>query len=406
MKLFDDVVRNDVTDRRPLESKYTFLNRCARPECENIRTLLEDWFRDYPAFSQASLRGDFRSRNQQHDGAFFELYCHSLLRHQEFAVIVQHVVDELVGKPIDFLVQSDNISRFFLEATVARNPDRTEANQRKVEPLREALNALDSPYFRVSLEIERESSQNLSLPAICRGLSAWLQTLKYDDIAAHWKACAYDDLPTWSWEQDGWSILFTPIPKPREDQGTPGEMISYQLSEVHWTSLQNSLHRTLEFKAKRYGILKLPYVIAVNVLAADSLGSDMGDVLFGKSIVVVDTQSGKSSWTRSPLVSGRPAGENGLWLGRSDPGPQARNRQVSAVLLINGLMPWSVAQQPPLLWHNPWAENPLSIDMWQGPQMIYNAEVSPPQLEKREGKKIWEILALNPNWPNPLLIAE
>jgi hypothetical protein len=64
MKLFDDVVRNDVTDRRPLESHYAFLNRCASPECENTRALLEDWFHHYPASSQASLRGDFRSRNQ------------------------------------------------------------------------------------------------------------------------------------------------------------------------------------------------------------------------------------------------------------------------------------------------------------------------------------------------------
>ena len=79
--------------------------------------------------------------------------------------------------------------------------------------------------------------------------------------------------------------------------------------------------------------------------------------------------------------------ENGFWRTRK----RARNRQVSAVLLIEELMPWSVARKTPMLWHNPWAERPLDPNIWQGPQMIPNMDVPEPYMQERFGKKGHEI---------------
>ena len=83
--------------------------------------------------------------------------------------------------------------------------------------------------------------------------------------------------------------------------------------------------------------------------------------------------------------------ENGLWFARSGP----RNRQVSAVLLVDELMPWAIAHKTPVLWHNPWAQKPLVLNLWQGPQMLPNMNSLPPRMQYRDGKQVYEIFHYN-----------
>jgi hypothetical protein len=120
MNLFDDAGRNYTGYRAPQESNFAFLNRSALPKFERTRTLLENWFHDYPSAHQVALGTGFRSNEDtQHWGAFFELYCHTLLRQLGFTASVQVIVDVAVNRPIDFLVQKDNTPLFYLESTVA-----------------------------------------------------------------------------------------------------------------------------------------------------------------------------------------------------------------------------------------------------------------------------------------------
>ena len=133
-----------------------------------------------------------------------------------------------------------------------------------------------------------------------------------------------------------------------------------------------------------------------NPLAIDSLGCDIGEVLFGKEVALFDTQSEEVTLTRSPLLPNRPRIENGLWFARRGP----RNQQVSAVLLVDELMPWAIAHKTPILWHNPWAEKPLDHELWQGPQMKPDMSASPPQMRYREGKEAFEIFHLHLDWPD------
>lgn len=175
-----------------------------------------------------------------------------------------------------------------------------------------------------------------------------------------------------------------------------GQTVLYHFWDARGVEAQNSLKDALEEKADRYGELHLPYVIAVDALAIDSFGRDVGEVLFGKEVVLIDTQTEKVTLTRSPLLPNRHRSENGLWFARSGP----RNRQVSAVLLVDELMPWAITHKTPVLWHNPWAEKPLDHDLWQGPQMIPDMSASPPQMRYREGKEAYEIFHLHPDWPD------
>ncbi len=392
MKLFDDSERTYEGLKEPRESIYQFLNRSALPEYEETRNLLESWFQDYPAPYELNLSKEFRSKpDKQHLGAFFELYCYTLLRAQKFDVKPQQVVDEMKGNPVDFLIKSADAPLFYLEATVAADSDKASISQKILWQLQDALSTINEPDFLLEINIEHESTHNLPIKAMRSDIQGWLRKLNANEIIEQ-RTAGRSNLPYCHYEHDGWKIVFYAIPHPLDSRGQGNKTVVYQLSDAWKVEAESSLRDALETKAKKYGRFKLPFVIAVDVLATDSFGTDMGEILFGKEVILFDRQSEDVTLTRSPLLSDRPSEENGFWRARK----RARNQQVSAVLLVEELMPWSIAHKTPVLWHNPWAERPLDPNIWEGPQMIPNTDISEPYMQERAGKRGHEIFHLQP----------
>ena len=150
-------------------------------------------------------------------------------------------MDTAVNKPIDFLLERNNISLFYLEATVATDSNVVLANQRKVWELIDVLNELNEPNFQVSLEIESESSQNFPSSRIRLELHTWLQALDPDEVFEQRKVLEHDEHPHYNWESNGWKIRFFAIPRPPDVRGTPGETDCYQLYGARWEEAQNSV---------------------------------------------------------------------------------------------------------------------------------------------------------------------
>lgn len=391
MQIFDDCVRTYEGFKEPRESMYQFLNRSARPEYEETRNLLEKWFQDYPEPNKPNLSKEIRSKpDKQHLGAFFELYCYTLLHAQGFDVKPHQVVDKMKGNPVDFLVKFADTPLFYVEATVAADSDKASISQKILWQLQDALSDIDVPNFLIEINVERESTHNLPVKKMRSDLQNWLQKLDANEIIGKSAALGHNDLPYCYYEHDGWKIIFYAIPRPLDSQGLANGMVAYQFSGTRKVEAVNSLRDALETKAKKYGNYELPYVIAVDVLATDSFGTNIGEILFGKEVILFDSLLEDFSLTRSPLLPDRPSEENGFWRARK----RARNQQVSALLLIEELMPWSVARKTPVLWHNPWAERPLDPNIWQGPQMIPNMDAPKPYMQERVGKKGHEIFHL------------
>lgn len=390
MKLFNDGVRTYEGYREPQESIYAFLNRSARQEYAATRDLLERWFQDYPSAYHLDLCKRICSKlDRDHLGAFFELYGDALLRHQEFVSKPQQVVDKMKGNPIDFLVQSTDTPLFYLEATVAMDVETAPVSQRILMELWQRLDTLQEPNFRIKLYVEQESTRKLPVKHICSDIHDWLQKLDPDEISKSSTTLTDDKWPYYA--LDGWKIMFIAIPKPPVSRGKPGRTVLALSSPAQWRKQQNALRISLEDKKDKYGIFDLPYVIAVNVLAIDSLGCDVDEVFFGQEVALIERQTREITMTRSPLLSDRPFRENGFWLARSGP----RNRQVSAVLLVDELLPWSIASKTPVLWHNPYAEKPLDPNLWQGPQMKIDMSESEPYWQARIGKEAQDIFHLH-----------
>jgi hypothetical protein len=373
VQLFEEFQRNDMEYRKPNERIYSFLNRSGHSEYEQTRRVLESWFGDIPEAYQKALRTSFCAGDRQHLGAFFEIYCHALLKKQGFLVDLQQVVDQTYGNPIDFLVRAEDLPLFYLEATVASDSDKSFTSHEQVNQLWKALNDLKGSSFQIILEIHHEAS-HLPFRKICNEIHQWLSTLDPNEASRTKDLLGPDSRPRCSWKQDGWHIDFIAIPRPLEERNQEDETVLYTFSSHgKWSETQNSLSRKLDEKAKKYGTLQLPYIIAVDVLALDSMGRDLNEVFFGQDLMLIDPDSGAMTQTRSTFHPGRPSRENGFWIGQ---GGRLRNQQVSAVLLVDELMPWSFARKTPLLWHNPWAEKPLNFDIWPGPQMLLNEEKS------------------------------
>lgn len=402
MRLFDDITPTYKGFQKRRGSFYDFINRSIRTDYEAARHLLETWFQDYGTDREQNRKLDhdrkklgekFRAgEDNNHLSAFFELYAHALLKHQGFLVYPEHVVGQSARGPIDFLVRPPDNLPFYLEAVIAMDSEAEIKSERQLEELRQSLSKINNPNFLIDFKWKRKSEEQLPTAQMRSDLQKWLQGL---DPGEH--STGEKKPEPASYDLNGWQILFFAIPRSR--QGKLKHPVIGQPLRAQWAPIENQLRKKLEEKAEKakkgeYGNLEYPYVIAVNILALDSLGCDLDEVFFGKEVVLFNKKTEKVTITRSPLLLDRPYGENGFWLARR----RWRNTHVSAVLLVNGLWPLSIAHESPILWHNPRAANPLNPDIWQGPQKILDPKTS--RWNFREGMNAWEILCLPQAWPN------
>ena len=154
-------------------------------------------------------------------------------------------------------------------------------------------------------------------------------------------------------------MIFRPIAKKPEARGRR----SIRPIGMWRTNWQLFDHRTplliaLEDKARRYGQLGLPYLIAINAMETiDEI--DVMETLFGRERwhIPVDAPEVEPAMSREP---------NGLWT--NDVGP--KNTGVSGVLLFKRLTPWFICHFPPRLYHNPWPAHPYTGVLTQLPQAV------------------------------------
>ncbi len=378
-------ISSESSPRKLSESEYAFLDRSTLPEHEQARNLLEQWFHDYTSdCEKQDYRTDCRKsfcaafqarRDRQHQAAFFELYCYTLLRRHHFTIEIEPHVETSSHRP-DFFARLAGIPVCFLEATLAVESDPDAGKEVNLRQIREMIHALPSPDFWIGFHVHEAPLNSPSIATMRSKLQKWLQIHSQLELRLN---------------VDGWDITFSLLPKSRATLES-GTSSSY---EPQWVDPRSAVLKPLKDKAKNYKDgLGYPYVIALNALAMKAMCADMEEVFFGKELVELDRQTGQVRLIRAPFAQGRSKDEDGLWFGRSG----VRNRQVSAVLLVDALWPLAIARRTPILWHNPWAQHPLRPDIWQGPQNLFDLKTACRQ--DLTGKQGWELLQLHPNWPN------
>jgi hypothetical protein len=346
MPLFDDRERTDRSPSPISEDQSAFLSRSDRADAVNIRAELERWFDRYPAAEQSDLRSKFRDP-RNHLSAWWELYLHELFIRLEFQVEVHPELSDVTTRP-DFKMTGP-VGVFLLEAATTEagiaEPGRDGTREGWII---DALNAAPHPDFFISLRFVAVGQQRPRNSEVTRPVTAWLDGLDADQILAT------NQLPERDFTFRGWTIHSRAIPKSSASRGVhEGDpLIGMGPSASGQVNDRERMLGKLRDKSGKYGNPELPIVVAVNLRSTFGLEDEVEQALFGSIAVRVPIGAGPSA---ADLIRQ----QDGFWF--RDGRPLAT--RVSAVLAGPALGPWTVGRDWPRLWLNPWAAQPLDVDL-------------------------------------------
>jgi hypothetical protein len=266
---------------------------------------------------------------------------------------------------------------FYLEVTVSADGLFDAGAQKRLGELYDGLNErLSSPSFLIGVEVDEVGPTSPPLRRIQAFLESNLQTLdpkSFNDAEAQW-----------TWSDSGWKIDFWGFPKTKDQHAETDVRPLGQILQGGEIAPERPLLKALKRKAGHYGEPDLPFIIAVNATDDFTDYSDVEDALLGRKEAVMDLG------TRAIRFQ-RPRKAQALWV---NPAGQHSNRRVSGVFVAFHVRTGTRLQsnEPPALYHNPWANKPLSPDLWQGLQEF----IDPDGLEvtARPGKDLLDVLGV------------
>jgi hypothetical protein len=377
VKLFDDKPRDHLAPKENGEHPFDYSDRSGRPEAAKVREFLEKAFSYYPPDRQAELVA--RLRSEGYRSGSFELILHELLRRRDLPLQIEAPKTGTAKRP-DFLVGTGADS-FYLEAILAteESPEHV-AERKRFGVLVDVVNRMQSDNFFVGFEVESWGAGQPSAKAITSYLTFKLGGLDADDDSV-WNSPEGFESPVWVWEDQGWRIVFRPMPKKVEARGRPGRRaVGMILDGLRAMSTDEAIRDAVAKKATKYGPMDRPYVVAVNVLTWPLDEIDCIEALFGTFDSVESVPGRSDRFLRKP---------NGVL--RPD-----KNTRVSAVAFFEDVEPWTAAKRDAVVVHNRFAERPLPF----GRLGIPDARQAGDELQREGGKPLGELLGLPLDWPS------
>jgi hypothetical protein len=357
-RVFDQLERSDGSPAGHAESNAEFLNRVHTPYWEAVRTLIEEWFGRLCADAQADVRARLRSRDdRQFRAAFWELYLHETLTRAGYRVTCHPEVDGTTRRP-DFLVEGIG-EPFYVEARAASESDDEITADRRRSRVYDSLDRLDSPNFYLWIDVEGEGTADLGIRKLRTQLERWLSTFDPDEV--HKQLTESEDIrsiPPYEWEDRDWYLVFRPWPKPPESRG--GDDIRplgvFGPGSAAMVDDATPIRKALDDKGGAYGQLPHPYIVAVRTATFTADEFDILNVLYGSLQVRFSIGPNGETATREVRAP------DGYWFG----GTEWKHRNVSGVLVANGLQPWTVATDVPTFWEHPDPERAaIAGPMWR-----------------------------------------
>jgi hypothetical protein len=387
MSLFQSPPTTHTGPARYCESHYDYLCRTERPAFALVRELIERWLTEVPCRHRRPLISRLRSsEDHQFDAAFFELYVHALLRRLGCSVKFHPRAGGKGGRP-DFLVKAPEGEGVLVEATnVEEYSDAGRAARARLEAVYDLLNEMEVPdYF---FHVTHYGLPESPVPGrkLRHEIRQFLKAVDYDSVRSA-ATKGLNALPRMVFAHGSFSLEIALMPVSEKKRGdTAHRPVGMQgPGEAYYVDDKTPIRDKISYKAKRYGRLRRPLMIAVNVMRPHVDDLDVKDALFGCEDYI-------TSWADGRVIrSGTFLRPDGVWLG-----PEGiQYRRVSAVLVVSSLQPWSVAARQPVIYHNPWARYPIASRFTQMPSYV----VAGGKLIRREGCPAHSILGLPGGWP-------
>jgi hypothetical protein len=245
----------------------------------------------------------------------------------------------------DFLIRRDGSAAYVeCKAVIERLRTAVEA------AILDATNTATHPDFILELDIGREGSHEPSAAKIRASIENWLQGLNADDeIAAR---DAGEPLKTLPLEIGGWELTYTAHPVVPEQRGNYGRLLGLHSQRVVMYDNPGLIKRAVRSKGKKYTDVEAPVdhplIVALDTTTVFIDDGEVDRALFGSSSVLFNPDG-------EPRFAPMPRARNGYWC--ADPPAGTR---VSAVVIGSNIDPYSVGQNMPRMWINPWEPMPVT----------------------------------------------
>lgn len=330
---------------------------------------MESWFACYPPSQRERLRSRIRSEDDgQHDAAFFELLLHELLVRLGCRV----EVDPERGSRPDFIVDDQKGLRWYLEAvTISADPAFATKAQGVMNNLCEWLNErLPRRDFLLLVSYIGRPSGSLSRKDLLDFLVAKLSGADYEEVLKDTRNKGTYAGPCWKYKWGDCGIRFQLIPRAepaRRDDSVPALGYPNYEVEMNMDQMIDRMRKAIVKKARKYGGLRKPFLVAINVRRWPLNPIEFMMALFGWDDVAY-------GFTKGPEMSrlGMPR-PSGVWLeGFSSGG--IRYRRLSGVLCCSLLDPWSLEQASVCLYNNPWANYQYESVLNRLPRCVTRAD--------------------------------
>lgn len=381
--LFEGKKRGDLDPKRSVESDWRYLDRSGRREAERVRSFLEEWFSRYPEDHRAELKARMLAyESHDNESAAFEVVLFAALTSLGCVVQVHPPLEMTCRKP-DFLCTAPDGDEFYVEAVLASEfREEQKMARRRSQVAIDALGGINTANWYISIS---ESGQPDTLPPFSRlrnEVERWLATLDPEKVRQDLQRRGAEAAPKLQWEHGGWEVDIEAWPSQR-DGNEP--VVGARAEGMRCIEAIEPVRRAILAKAKSYGALPVPFLIAVNVDALFFDKSDEMCALFGD--VVHTLLVGKQG---VEPVSYRK--QNGAWRDRRGP----RYTRASGVWMFNNLSPWSAAHSDGTIYFHPCATRPLPELL----RKVNHAHVGDDgKMQWLSGLSLREVLHLPQGWP-------
>jgi hypothetical protein len=347
--IFDDLERTEATPSEHGEPIFDFLNRVAGDYWAHPRQLMQAWadrIPDPPDYN--NLRQRFRSHDDdQFRSAFLELYLHECLARAGYRVTIHPSLPATTRRP-DFHAERSGMG-FYLEAIAPGTSADAKAAAGRRAVLFDTVNRLGNLDFLLWLSELREGPRPPASARLREDLRRWLSQLDPDDFADLGTA------PEHRWEQDGWAATFKPIPRRPDARGRRPQSTIGVYAHMGASVIDDApaIRNALAAKHHAYGDLSAPFVVAVGTYIHDPDRWHSANALYGQEAIQIGETSDGETVRRVVRQRDGYFGVPDNW----------QHQNVSAVLLINQLMPYYFQKAENTLWRHPDPLHPLAADL-------------------------------------------
>lgn len=366
MRLFDDIPRTHQGIAAPNEDTFSFLDRSAWRESESVRESLGVFFRRYPKEARAELKSKFRS---QFTSAFTELFLHDLLLRLGCEITVHPVLGETASRP-DFLARFPHGEEIIVEAVlVTELSNKERARNARLNALYDTIERnVKSPNFWLCLGPVFNPDAVPAHAPIWKFIKKRIAHLDPNVVAEASSNAPANALPKWTYRHaDGFELEICVIPKSPEYRNNPEiRAIGAFPGQARWGGSGSALREAITGKAKKYGSLAKPFIVAVNTVGAwGTERDDLVEALYG---------------AKEPMEK-----SDAVW-------NPTKNKRLSGVLVTKA-WPLNIQSADLCLYHNPFATRPCVELPWKISQSFRRDS----GMQWREGIKSAELFQLSDN---------